>query len=396
MTKTRKITSLMREEKQQQAKNNIIIYGHLLGGKSVVATSLFALLASLTLLLSSHGLNLVKCDQEGIRFESQVSRKSQANAPAAFHHQLEASKSNQIHENPNRKQNLNLNEGAFKRIVDRIESNGRGAEVEKSQSGISTTGENPSSNGRSSHGSFGFTRNSPKSAAAAVAVSEAVEPGSLSTGASKVVSLKEHQFAPVESPQSSSSPRLTFPTKTSTSLSTTTTSTFPSQPSSSSMVASIALKRAATSNDRQVGSLSSPSSPTVTTTQASPSLVSLAAENGQQQQTNSGRDFKSNPMQAMESKIADAKIKLSPNDMTMAAGHHHGKKSYGKYYMFTEVPKKHSYKMGFKRGNHKHMIERKESKHKSHVHSYFKWHDKKGKGSHKFEFKHEHKKKKHY
>lgn len=102
------------------------------------------------------------------------------------------------------------------------------------------------------------------------------------------------------------------------------------------------------------------------------------------------------PIQAMESSIENAKVKMSSNDMATAAGHHHGK-SHGKYYMYTEVPKKHSYKMGFKRGNHKHLIERKEYAHKSHVHSYFKWHDKKGKGSHKFEFKHDdHKKKKYH
>lgn len=101
----------------------------------------------------------------------------------------------------------------------------------------------------------------------------------------------------------------------------------------------------------------------------------------------------------LESNIANAKVQVSPTDMAAAAGHHHGKShgGHGKYYMYTEVPKKHSYKMGFKRGNHKHTIERKESAHKSHVHSYFKWHDKKGKGSHKFEYKHEdHKKKKYH
>lgn len=97
---------------------------------------------------------------------------------------------------------------------------------------------------------------------------------------------------------------------------------------------------------------------------------------------------------ADESNIANAKVRVEPSDMQAAAGHHHGK-SHGKYYMYTEVPKKHSYKMGFKRGNHKHQIERKESVHKEHVHSYFKWHDKKGKGSHKFEYKH-HDKKKHH
>lgn len=85
-------------------------------------------------------------------------------------------------------------------------------------------------------------------------------------------------------------------------------------------------------------------------------------------------------------------------DLAAAAGHHYGKShggGHGKYYMYVESPKKGAYKMGFRRGNHKHMIERKESAHKSHVHSYFKWHDKKGKGSHKFEFKHGGHKKKH-
>lgn len=96
---------------------------------------------------------------------------------------------------------------------------------------------------------------------------------------------------------------------------------------------------------------------------------------------------------SLESNIANAKIKLTTSDMATAAGSHHGK-SHGKYYMYAEVPKKKSYKMGFKRGNEKHLIERKESAHKSHVQSYFKWHDKKGKGSHKFEFKHEGKGKK--
>lgn len=104
--------------------------------------------------------------------------------------------------------------------------------------------------------------------------------------------------------------------------------------------------------------------------------------------------------QALESSIANAKVELSGKDMATAAGHHHyggggGKGGHGKYYMYAESPKKGAYKMGFKRGNHKHMIERKESVHKSHVHSYFKWHDKKGKGSHKFEFKHSDKKSKH-
>lgn len=88
-----------------------------------------------------------------------------------------------------------------------------------------------------------------------------------------------------------------------------------------------------------------------------------------------------------QSNISNAKVHMSAQDMVPAAAGHYGK-SHGKYYMYAESPKKGAYKMGFKRGNHKHMIERKESSHKGHVHSYFKWHDKKGKGSHKFEFKH--------
>lgn len=93
--------------------------------------------------------------------------------------------------------------------------------------------------------------------------------------------------------------------------------------------------------------------------------------------------------------IANAKVQTGPTDLSPAAGSHYGK-SHGKYYMYAEVPKKGAYKMGFKRGNEKHTIERKESVHKGHVESYFKWHDKKGKGSHKFEFKHEDNHKKHH
>lgn len=93
--------------------------------------------------------------------------------------------------------------------------------------------------------------------------------------------------------------------------------------------------------------------------------------------------------------IANAKVQSGPTDLASAAGSHYGK-SHGKYYMYAEVPKKGAYKMGFKRGNEKHTIERKESVHKGHVESYFKWHDKKGKGSHKFEYMHKDSKKKHY
>lgn len=92
--------------------------------------------------------------------------------------------------------------------------------------------------------------------------------------------------------------------------------------------------------------------------------------------------------------IANAKVQLTNQDMQPAAAGHYGGKGHGKYYMYAESPKKGAYKAGFKRGNHKHMIERKESQHKSHAHGYMKWHDKKGKGSHKWEYKHH--KGKHY
>jgi len=93
--------------------------------------------------------------------------------------------------------------------------------------------------------------------------------------------------------------------------------------------------------------------------------------------------------------IANAKVHNGAQDMQPLAGHHYGKShggGHGKYYMYAESPKKGSYKAGFKRGNHKHMIERKEYQHKSHAGGYMKWHSKKGKGSHKWEFKHHDKK----
>lgn len=117
--------------------------------------------------------------------------------------------------------------------------------------------------------------------------------------------------------------------------------------------------------------------------------VAATAENPKKANDEADREV------GLESNIANAKVQMSSQDMATAAGHHHGK-SHGKYYMFVEAPKKKTYKMGFKRGNHKHHIEMKESRHKSHDHGYFKWHDKKGKGSHKWEYKHEGKKKGHY
>lgn len=97
-----------------------------------------------------------------------------------------------------------------------------------------------------------------------------------------------------------------------------------------------------------------------------------------------------------EASIANAKVHSSSSDMQQAAGHHYGGggggHGHGKYYMYAESPKKGSYKAGFKRGNHKHLIMRKEWQHGSHAGGYMKWHGKKGKGSHKWEYKHKGKK----
>lgn len=102
-------------------------------------------------------------------------------------------------------------------------------------------------------------------------------------------------------------------------------------------------------------------------------------------------------LNAGQTNIANAKVQLNnPNDMTAAAGSHYGKSHGGKYYMYVESPKKGAYKMGYKRGNAKHTIMAKASVHGSHVSAYYKWHDKKGKGSHKFELKHSGKKGKKY
>lgn len=87
-------------------------------------------------------------------------------------------------------------------------------------------------------------------------------------------------------------------------------------------------------------------------------------------------------------------------DLNTAAGHHHGH-AHGKYYEYREVPKKKTWKFGYKRGNHKHTIERHEhgkaGKH-PHFKTKVKWHDKKskGKGIHLWDYNHHDKKKHHY
>lgn len=80
-------------------------------------------------------------------------------------------------------------------------------------------------------------------------------------------------------------------------------------------------------------------------------------------------------------------------DLNTAAGHHHGH-SHGHYYEYREVPKKKTWKFGYKRGNHKHWIERhehgKSGKHHPHFKTKVKWADKKskGKGIHLWDYNH--------
>lgn len=84
------------------------------------------------------------------------------------------------------------------------------------------------------------------------------------------------------------------------------------------------------------------------------------------------------------------------NDLQTAAGHNHGHK-HSHYYMHIEVPKKKAWKMGFKRGNHKHEIMKHEKGYKHKFHTHFKWHAKekckkkkhcKSVGEMKWEYKH--------
>lgn len=87
-------------------------------------------------------------------------------------------------------------------------------------------------------------------------------------------------------------------------------------------------------------------------------------------------------------------------DLNTAAGHHHGH-AHGKYYEYREVPKKKTWKFGYKRGNHKHTISRHEhgkaGKH-PHFKTKVKWHDKKskGKGIHLWDYNHHDKKHYHH
>lgn len=87
-------------------------------------------------------------------------------------------------------------------------------------------------------------------------------------------------------------------------------------------------------------------------------------------------------------------------DLKTAAGHHHGH-THGKYYEYRAVPKKKTWKFGYKRGNHKHTISRHEhgkaGKH-PHFKTKVKWHDKKskGKGIHLWDYNHHDKKHYHH
>lgn len=71
---------------------------------------------------------------------------------------------------------------------------------------------------------------------------------------------------------------------------------------------------------------------------------------------------------------AAATLKYKAQDLHAAAGHHHGHHPH--YYQYVEVPKKKTWKYGFKRGNHKHEIEKHEKGHKHKFHTTFKWHAK--------------------
>lgn len=85
-------------------------------------------------------------------------------------------------------------------------------------------------------------------------------------------------------------------------------------------------------------------------------------------------------------------------DLHTAAGHHHDH-AYGKYYEYRAVPKRKTWKFGYKRGNHKHTISRHEhgkaGKH-PHFKTKVKWHDKKGKGKGIHLWDYNHHDKKHY
>jgi len=88
-------------------------------------------------------------------------------------------------------------------------------------------------------------------------------------------------------------------------------------------------------------------------------------------------------------------------DLSAAAGHHHGHHAHGKYYEYRAVPKKKTWKFGYKRGNHKHTISRHEhgqaGKH-PHFKTKVKWHDSKskGKGIHLWDYNHHDKKHYHH
>ena len=62
------------------------------------------------------------------------------------------------------------------------------------------------------------------------------------------------------------------------------------------------------------------------------------------------------------------------SDLHAAAGSQHEHQPH--YYQYAEVPEKKAWKFGFRRGNHKHEIERHEKGHKHKFHTTFKWHAK--------------------
>ena len=74
------------------------------------------------------------------------------------------------------------------------------------------------------------------------------------------------------------------------------------------------------------------------------------------------------------SRMVRQKVHNDNDDLQTAAGHHHHGHDHHGYYQYVEVPKKKAWKYGFKRGNHKHTIEKHEKGHKNKFHTTFKWH----------------------
>jgi hypothetical protein len=135
---------------------------------------------------------------------------------------------------------------------------------------------------------------------------------------------------------------------------------------------------------------------------ASPTSTSagLSVPNNQPSVYHSIIDRTDTPSRRQASSAIQTSAAATDGDLHTAAGHHHGH-AYGKYYEYRAVPKKKTWKFGYKRGNHKHTISRHEhgkaGKH-PHFKTKVKWHDKKskGKGIHLWDYNHYDKKHYHH